>query len=111
MGVKKTEDPISLRCGTPGYMGPEILLGNLYDEKVDIYSCGVILYYMYIPIIFRLFGATPYEGDSKMEILNKNKENSSIITIINTSNLRPDSNLLPKDSKRIYESNAKNNPK
>jgi len=31
-------------CGTPGFMAPEIFSGNGYDEKVDIYSLGLVLY-------------------------------------------------------------------
>lgn len=33
------------KCGTPGYIAPEIFDNNiLYDQKVDIFSAGVILY-------------------------------------------------------------------
>ena len=35
-------------CGTPGYIAPEILnRKSNYNEKVDIFSAGVILYIMY----------------------------------------------------------------
>jgi len=36
-----------LTCGTPGYMAPEIIKGNPYNEKVDIYACGVLLFFLY----------------------------------------------------------------
>ena len=32
--------------GTAGYMAPEILKNEPYDEKVDVYSCGVIFFNM-----------------------------------------------------------------
>ena len=32
--------------GTPQYMAPEIVKGNPYGEKVDIWSAGVIAYYL-----------------------------------------------------------------
>ena len=35
---------LKLRCGSPGYVGPELLEDVGYDKKVDIFSAGVILY-------------------------------------------------------------------
>lgn len=36
---------MSQKIGTPYYIAPEVLLNN-YDEKCDIWSCGVILFIM-----------------------------------------------------------------
>jgi len=35
-------------CGTPLYLSPEILMGNSYDESVDIWTLGIMLYEMVI---------------------------------------------------------------
>lgn len=32
------------RCGTPGYVAPEILLGKPYEYKVDVYSIGILFF-------------------------------------------------------------------
>jgi serine/threonine protein kinase len=34
------------RCGTPGYVAPEIFKTEGYDSKCDIFSAGCILYYL-----------------------------------------------------------------
>ena len=34
--------------GTPGYVAPEILKGDKYDTKADIFSAGIVLYTLYI---------------------------------------------------------------
>lgn len=46
-GVSKISDGSArTRVGTKGYMAPEILQGHCYDEKCDIWSLGIVTYYM-----------------------------------------------------------------
>ena len=35
------------KCGTPGYVAPEILKNEFYNHKADLYSVGVIMYIWY----------------------------------------------------------------
>ena len=59
------------RCGTPGYVAPEIINApsneNIhYTSKCDVFSAGIILYIL-------LTGKSPFDGKSFQEILNQNK--------------------------------------
>ena len=33
--------------GTPGYVGPEVVLGLPYDQAVDVWSLGVVMFMLY----------------------------------------------------------------
>jgi len=35
---------LDMRCGSPGYVAPEILNDQGYDCQVDVFSAGIILY-------------------------------------------------------------------
>lgn len=56
---------MSMRCGSPGYVAPEILKYAPYGTKVDIFSLGVILYNI-------LCGYPPFRGSNVKEIFKKN---------------------------------------
>ena len=50
------------KVGTLYYISPEIIKGN-YDEKCDIWACGVILYIL-------LCGYPPFSGNTDKEVYN-----------------------------------------
>ena len=43
----RDSEQLSMRCGSPGYVAPEILNDLGYGTKVDIFSAGIILYILY----------------------------------------------------------------
>lgn len=49
------------QCGTPLYMAPEILNGQSYDSKVDVWSLGTIFFEM-------LTGFQPFTGMNKEDL-------------------------------------------
>ena len=54
------------RCGTPCFVAPEILRGQGYNEKADIFSLGSLLFSL-------LTGRFLFSGDTPFEILHNNK--------------------------------------
>ncbi|CAD8146199.1 unnamed protein product [Paramecium octaurelia] len=63
------------KCGTIGYIAPEVLRNQPYNQKIDIYSIGVILYTLFT-------GSLPFAGNSTLEIYQNNLQAN-----VNTSQL------------------------
>ena len=57
----QSEDCLTQILGSPLYMAPEVVQEQKYDEKVDVWSVGVITHIL-------LSGTPPFFGKSTMEI-------------------------------------------
>lgn len=40
------EVQMARRCGSPGFVAPEVCLGTPYSFKVDVFGAGIVLYFM-----------------------------------------------------------------
>jgi serine/threonine protein kinase len=52
----------STRCGTPLYSSPEIILEKDYDNKVDIWNIGILVYEL-------LYGKVPFDIRGENDLL------------------------------------------
>lgn len=85
MGIaKKFVWESEVRCGTAGYIAPEILSKHRADNRADVFSCGVVLYYM-------LCGELPYTKQDRYESIlaqnarcNISSENKTINFLTNS---------------------------
>jgi len=89
------DKPMKTRAGTPYYVAPEVL-GGSYDEKCDIWSCGVIMYIL-------LCGYPPFHGESDKEILAKVKKGVFDFP-------KEDWGKVSQDGKDMIQSMLKKNP-
>ncbi|CAG9329414.1 unnamed protein product [Blepharisma stoltei] len=55
------------KCGSPGYIAPEVINGLPYGTKADLFSTGIVLYIL-------ISGKMPFFGKTAQDILVKNKE-------------------------------------
>ncbi|CAD8119162.1 unnamed protein product [Paramecium primaurelia] len=94
------------RCGTPGFVAPEVLQDKIYDSKVDIFSVGCLMFLL-------IAGKSPFKGTTYNEVVMRNYhckiDYASINTIISSEGLQllklllhPQSNQrpLPRDALR-----------
>jgi len=66
--VFRANEKMGKLVGTPYYIAPEILFGS-YDEKVDVWSCGIMLYIV-------LCGYPPFNGKNNRDIFESVKNKS-----------------------------------
>ena len=76
--LNSAEDMAKTMLGSPIYMAPEVLKGEIYSNKADIWSLGVVLYEM-------LFGHCPFQSNSI----------ANLIEVLNTQNLSFPGNISP----------------
>ncbi|CAG9335758.1 unnamed protein product [Blepharisma stoltei] len=60
-------DHSTTRCGSPGYIAPEMLRQEPYGIKVDIFSVGIIIYTL-------LAGKMPFQGLTPQRVLERNRD-------------------------------------
>lgn len=71
-GEVNSKNNIFIRCGTPGYIAPEIFefqnsLDSRIPENTDIFSVGIIHYEM-------IYGKHVFSGKSSAQILERNRK-------------------------------------
>ena len=54
------DEPVYQRCGTPGFVAPEVLKGQGYSYKADVFSAGS-LFFSLVTGRYLFSGNTPKE--------------------------------------------------
>ena len=66
--LETTVDMAATMLGSPIYMAPEVLKGESYTSKADMWSLGVVVFEM-------LFGFCPFESNSIAKLISVLREN------------------------------------
>mmetsp|Transcript_23500 Transcript_23500/g.41650 ORF Transcript_23500/g.41650 Transcript_23500/m.41650 type:complete len:492 (-) Transcript_23500:448-1923(-) len=82
-------ETLGKRCGSAGYVAPEIILNRPQSEKVDIFSAGVILYMC-------LSGTAPFGGHNESAVLKANSKCSFELESIYWAHISSDAKDLTK---------------
>ena len=61
MRGKTSRDKMSVQCGSPGYIAPEIVHGKHYTAAVDVWAAGCVFF-------ATLNGALPFEDPDVLKI-------------------------------------------
>lgn len=64
--ASKLDNELTDKVGSIPYMAPEMFVSQIYDEKVDIWACGIMLYNI-------LTGSQLFYADSQSELVLKIK--------------------------------------
>lgn len=87
--------PMTLKCGAPYYVSPQVLAGR-YDEKVDVWTCGVLMYIL-------LCGYPPFFGNSDADVMSK-------VRIGNFQFNQADWKSISEEAKQLLRNMLKMNP-
>jgi len=71
MGDSLTTIPGQLALGTPGYMAPEMALGEPIDGRADIYALGCVAYYL-------LTGELVFEAETAVQMIARHLQTAPI---------------------------------
>jgi serine/threonine-protein kinase len=71
MGDSLSTIPGQLALGTPGYMAPEMALGEPIDGRADIYALGCVAYYL-------LTGELVFEADTAVQMIARHLQTAPI---------------------------------
>ena len=62
-----SKKPLKDKCGSPGFMAPEVLEGGEYGSKADVFSVGVVCFAL-------LTGKLPFASRQVKDVIDKNEK-------------------------------------
>jgi serine/threonine-protein kinase len=98
VGDSMSTIPGQLALGTPGYMAPEMALGELIDGRTDIYALGCVAYFL-------LTGEMVFEAETTVQMIAKHLQTAPVPPSQRTE--RP----VPPEMERLIMKCLAKNPK